>query len=543
MAKGTITWHSQGPSSRFRGECRKGSDTVGKFARVARVPGFRLPGRPILPRLRLIGRRREFAKSLGPQSGRSPLTLVFFRLLRQGHHNGRSLVFSPLLPDVHQPHRLHPPLLRPHVNPCTSEDCESQRDARTDDHAARASPRPRNVARDLRIGNPRKRCSKRTGRARRAGCSTPRPRRWKRCCRRPSSSPARSPGFISRTSARPRLAEPGGADPRNPAPGGRSRAGRSPGPAHDRVGVSDAGSPCELVARPRFARPERDREAPRRGARLSAGAQPAVAIRRSRDVPPGREQAEPGLPVRLSGHVRQRPDAAGQGEARTPGPGASAVRRGAEPRGDAQPPAPDFEGRRILGIDSTTRRFRGDLSPPRVVAEGSVRVPQGDPALRIERTDRAGARLVERPEADPAPRQREDRFEEFGGHRRRCDAGVLRRREPRRRNAQPGRDRPVARSQRRPDPAEGEVGRGRSREAEGSPGALEGRRAGRSPGGHLVLRRDAPPLRGEPRQGGRGRERGGDSRMVGPDRRRRSWIRSSRACVLRRPGRRRPLPS
>ena len=131
---------------------------------------------------------------------------------------------------------------------------------------------------------------------------------------------------------------------------------------------------------------------------------------------------EPGLPVRLPGHVRQRPDAAGQGEARTPRPGASAVRRGAEPRGDAQPAAPDLEGRRILGIDPTARRFRGDLSPPRVVAARGVRLPQGDPPLRIERPDRAGAGLVERPEADPAPRQREDRLEESGGHRRRRDA-------------------------------------------------------------------------------------------------------------------------
>ena len=38
------------------------------------------------------------------------------------------------------------------------------------------------------------------------------------------------------------------------------------------------------------------RKAPRRRPRLSAGAQPPVAIRRPRDVPPGREQAGPGYP-------------------------------------------------------------------------------------------------------------------------------------------------------------------------------------------------------------------------------------------------------
>ena len=109
---------------------------------------------------------------------------------------------------------------------------------------------------------------------------------------------------------------------RTPTPSGRSRAGRSPGPAHDRVGVPFGTSPFELVARPGCTRPQRDQVPPRRHARLSARAQPAMAIRRSCDVASGREQAESGLSVRLSGHVRQRFDAAGQGEARTPGPGA-----------------------------------------------------------------------------------------------------------------------------------------------------------------------------------------------------------------------------
>jgi hypothetical protein len=39
-------------------------DTVGEFAGIARDPGFRLPGEPILPGVRLIGRRREFANSI-----------------------------------------------------------------------------------------------------------------------------------------------------------------------------------------------------------------------------------------------------------------------------------------------------------------------------------------------------------------------------------------------------------------------------------------------------------------------------------------------
>ncbi len=82
---------------------------------------------------------------------------------------------------------------------------------------------------------------------------------------------------------------------------------------------------------------------------------------------------------------------------------------------------------------------------------------------------------------------------------------------------EPGRDRPVARIQRGAGPPQGEVGRGRSREAEGSPGALEEGRAGRASGGDLVLRGDAAPLRGEPRPRGRGRRPGRDPRMVGPD--------------------------
>src|SRR5262249_2544466 len=70
------------------------------------------------------------------------------------------------------------------------------------------------------------------------------------------------------------------------------------------------------------------------------------------------------------------------------------------------------------------------------------------------------------------------------------------------------------------DPPQGEVGRGRSREVEASPGALEGRRTGRPPGWDLLLRGDAPPVRREYRRGSGGRGAGGDPRMVGPDRRR-----------------------
>ena len=45
------------------------SDTAGQFAGVARGPGFRLPGELILPRLRLILGRREFASSITVGSG------------------------------------------------------------------------------------------------------------------------------------------------------------------------------------------------------------------------------------------------------------------------------------------------------------------------------------------------------------------------------------------------------------------------------------------------------------------------------------------
>src|SRR5262245_8749543 len=40
------------------------TDTGGEFAWAARSPGFRLPGSPVLPKPRLIGRWREFATSI-----------------------------------------------------------------------------------------------------------------------------------------------------------------------------------------------------------------------------------------------------------------------------------------------------------------------------------------------------------------------------------------------------------------------------------------------------------------------------------------------
>ena len=343
--------------------------------------------------------------------------------------------------------------------------CGRPDDARTDDHAGRSSPRPRDVAGNL--GSETLETAPRSVRRE--------PARGMLFSATEEMDAALPPPFeFARSIARlyltnlchAAIAEPGGAVPELPPPPADLERAVLQAPPMTGLEYLSEQVLVELVARPGFTRPERDQEPPRRHARLSARAQPAMAIRRSRDVASGGEQAESGLSVRLSRHVRQRFDAAGQGEARTPGPGASAVRRGTEPRGDAHPSAPDFESRRILGIDSPTRRFRGDLSPPRVVAEGSVRVPQGDTAVRIERTDRAGARLVERPEAGPAPRQREDRHEEFGGHRGRFAAGVFRRRQSGGRNARSRRDCPVARVQRRPDPAEREVGRGRSREAE-----------------------------------------------------------------------------
>ena len=50
-------------------------------------------------------------------------------------------------------------------------------------------------------------------------------------------------------------AEPGEPIPELPPPGGRPRTGDPPSPSDDRAGVSDAGSPFELVARPRFVSP------------------------------------------------------------------------------------------------------------------------------------------------------------------------------------------------------------------------------------------------------------------------------------------------
>jgi hypothetical protein len=44
---------------------RRAADTVGEFAGITRNSGFRLPGEPILPSVRLIGPWREFADSIG----------------------------------------------------------------------------------------------------------------------------------------------------------------------------------------------------------------------------------------------------------------------------------------------------------------------------------------------------------------------------------------------------------------------------------------------------------------------------------------------
>src|SRR3954469_14591275 len=168
---------------------------------------------------------------------------------------------------------------------------ELPHDARTDHHAAGTSPRPRNRVRDAGSGAVQ-------GLAR-GLCRESGPRDALFRERGDGGGPAALLRF--RPIDRPALPhEPlqgrprggGRTNPRNPAPPGRTRTGRPPGPPDDRPGVPDAGSPRGLVARPRFADAGRDRGAPRRGAGLSAGSQPPVAIRRPRDPPPGREQAE-----------------------------------------------------------------------------------------------------------------------------------------------------------------------------------------------------------------------------------------------------------
>ncbi len=191
---------------------------------------------------------------------------------------------------------------------------ESPHDARTDDHAARASPRSRNAARDLgsqdlesdargllREHGPRHALLRDRGDGSRAAVVL----RF-----------ARSIARLYLTNlCKAATGEPGEAIPEIPPPVTDFELRDRTSAADDRAGVSESGSPIRLVGRTRFSHPERNRKAPRRSPRLSARAQPPVAIRRPRDAPPGREQAGPGVPVRVSGHVRQRPDTSRQGEA------------------------------------------------------------------------------------------------------------------------------------------------------------------------------------------------------------------------------------
>ena len=145
------------------------------------------------------------------------------------------------------------------------------RDARTDDHAARAPPRPRRAGRTAGADSSRRRCSRPTARARPAGCSPPRATRPDAALPPPfefARSIARL--YLTHLCRGRRRGTPGGATPRTPAARGRPRTGRPPGPAHDRAGVPDAGRPRGLVARPRRPRPVRDRRAPRRAAGLPA---------------------------------------------------------------------------------------------------------------------------------------------------------------------------------------------------------------------------------------------------------------------------------
>src|SRR6185312_7661622 len=112
-----------------------------------------------------------------------------------------------------------------------------------------------------------------------------------------------------------------------------------------------------------------------------------------------------------------------------------------------------------------------------------------------------------------AARQREDRFQEFGEHWRRCHAAILRRLEPRWRNARRRRDGPIIGIERRADPPQGQMGRGGPRETEASPGTLEGRREERAWRWHFLLRGHAVAFRRSTRQGPGRRTRGGNPRM------------------------------
>ena len=93
----------------------------------------------------------------------------------------------------------------------------------------------------------------------------------------------------------------------------------------------ELGSSRGLVDRPRRACPRRDRKSSRRCAGIPQRAQPPVAVRRPRHVPPGREQARPGAPVRVPGDVHSQPVGPGSRPARAAGRGTSAIRRRQEP--------------------------------------------------------------------------------------------------------------------------------------------------------------------------------------------------------------------
>ena len=78
---------------------------------------------------------------------------------------------------------------------------------------------------------------------------------------------------------------------------------------------------------------DRDRAPRGRGPGLPQRAKPAVAARRPRDVPPRREQARPGAPVRVSGDLSFPAVGPGTSAARAAGQGPAAIRRSEEPAG------------------------------------------------------------------------------------------------------------------------------------------------------------------------------------------------------------------
>ena len=122
-------------------------------------------------------------------------------------------------------------------------------------------------------------------------------------------------------------------------------------------------------------------------------------------VPPGREQARRGAPVRVPGDLCQPTVGPGPRRSTRPWAGRCSNMRGQEPAGVAVAAGAHSAGGRAQRPGQGTGRFRRRVPSPGVVAARGAPLPAGHSDLRGERLDRPRSRLVEAPSSPAADRR------------------------------------------------------------------------------------------------------------------------------------------